>query len=56
MRPVADAATYRPPTPEPLREWRCACGALLARVKLAPGAAVEVRCHKCKRVTVREAA
>lgn len=32
------------------REWRCVCGALLARVKgrLATGNGVQVKCWRCK--------
>ena len=46
-------ATAAPkPSPPPLREWRCPCGALLAKVRPAPGCVVEAVCRRCKR-TVR---
>ncbi len=37
--------------------WRCPnCNRILAKVQLSAGSAVEVKCHSCNRVAVREAA
>lgn len=39
-----------------LREWRCPkCRKLLARLRLAPGSVVEIKCGKCNTIA-KEAA
>ena len=49
------------PKPKPpaqgLTELRCpSCNRLIARVRLVPGAAVEVSCRHCKRWLLKECA
>lgn len=39
-----------------LRPWRCpSCGGLLAKLHLVPGSTVEIKCHRCNAVTIKEA-
>lgn len=50
----------RPSEPFPqmrLDVWRCPkCGTILAKLRLAPGSVIEVKCARCNTLTVREAA
>ena len=40
-----------------LTVWRCpSCGTILAKVKLAPGSVIEVKCYRCNQFAVKEAA
>lgn len=43
---------------EPIRleQYRCSCGRLLFRAKLAPGSTVEAWCKKCDRPVLIKAA
>lgn len=46
----------KPKPPTDLVALRCpSCGKLLANVRLTAGAAVEVRCHRCRAIVRREA-
>lgn len=47
----------KPKPPTDLVALRCpSCGKLLANIRLTAGAAVEVRCPRCRIVVMREAA
>ena len=50
-RPVAVTPDNRPA----VEDWRCPhCGALLAKVRLAPGSLVAVKCYRCNQRSALE--
>lgn len=51
---VRPEVVVRPPAVT-LYAWRCpCCGTILAKLALAPGSVVEIKCRRCNVTAVRE--